>query len=97
MATLTHDALASHLLRLSPDEPVPAFGDDALVNPVGVYRCYLAETFARLLDCDSSKTQEAIQWVNVLTKGDLALVVARLRIKGANPAQLAADLAAKVC
>jgi arginyl-tRNA synthetase len=97
MTTLTTETLRSHLLRLCPDEPVPVFNDHALANPVDVYRCYLADAFARLLDCDSSKTQEAIQWVNVLAKGDLALVVPRLRIKGANPAQLAADLASKVC
>ena len=96
MATLTLDGLKSHLLSLSHKEPAPALTEDVLVNPIDVYRCYLSEIFCRLLACDVAKTRDVIQWSNVLSNGDLLLVVPRLRIQGVDPIQVAKELSEKV-
>ena len=66
-------------------------------NPVDIYRAHLATKLSEITEVDPSIIYPNIQWTQTLDKGDLTLAVASLRIKGANPTQLAEKWAKEVC
>ncbi|KAL8800155.1 MAG: hypothetical protein Q9200_007335 [Gallowayella weberi] len=95
--TTTASALQKKLQSLGVDSPIPSFkGTDVLTNPVDIYRCYLADALATIIDCDRQLVYEAIQWTNQSSHGDLLLVVPRLRLKGVKPIELTNDLSGNV-
>jgi arginyl-tRNA synthetase len=94
MATLTQPGLETLLESIGLETPVPAFDSaDALVKPVDIYRSYLADTAARLLECDRSVAFEAVQASNHKDNGDLTLILAKLGFKGKD---IASDALKKV-
>ena len=86
--------IASQLHKLGVQTPIPEYGDaQVLVNPIDIYRCYLTEAVAQILtDVDPQLIYDSIQYTNNLNHGDLVVIVPRLRIKGAKPADVAKDL-----
>ena len=69
---------------------------DVLTNPIDIYRSYLADDLAKILDCSRELIYDAIQWTNQLSNGDLILIVPKLRLKGAKPAEVTKVLSDKV-
>ncbi|KAI9831330.1 MAG: hypothetical protein M1819_005104 [Sarea resinae] len=95
--TLTVPGLESLLSKLGLAVPIPQFNDaHVLEKPVDIYRSYLAEIFARLTNADPSLVYDSLQWTQGHAKGDLVLVIPRLRLKNIRPDEFAEELAAKV-
>ncbi|KAL4933298.1 arginine--tRNA ligase [Aspergillus undulatus] len=65
------------------------------LNPVDIYREHIAETLGAATGIDTEKIYSRLAWTNTLDKGDLALPVAALQIKGKKPQELAVELAEK--
>lgn len=90
-------SLQKQLQALGISAPIPTWkGTDVLTNPVDIYRSYLADALGSLLDCERQLVYDSIQWTNNLPNGDLLLVVPKLRLKGAKPADVARDLSQRV-
>lgn len=97
MNTTTLDRLQAKLNALDVETPIPSFDNtEVLVNPIDVYRSYLANLLAALVESDRQLVYDSIQWTNNLANGDLLLVIPKLRLKGVKPADMAKDLSAKV-
>jgi arginyl-tRNA synthetase len=58
------------------------------LNPVDIYRCYLAETLATISGVDAKTIYDGLQWTQNLDKCDLNLAIPRLRVKGHAPGEL---------
>ena len=86
------------LQKLGVPTPIPVYGNArVLVNPIDIFRCYLTEVVAGLLQgVDSQIIYDSIQYTNSLNHGDLVVVVPRLRLKGAKPADVLTDLCLQV-
>ncbi|EGE84389.1 arginyl-tRNA synthetase [Blastomyces dermatitidis ATCC 18188] len=98
MATLAINGLETLLQSLEVEIPVPTFPTaNNVANPVDVYRCYVAKVVKQGVKCDEDTAYNAIQRTQVLAHGDVMVVVARLRLKGANVDQVALDLSSKLC
>lgn len=97
LATLSLSSLQAYLEGLGVPTPVPQFPLANLAdNPNDIYRSYIAAALEKLIDCDRVLLYESLQRTSTLSKGDLVLVLPRLRLKGIKPSDLAAELAAKV-
>jgi arginyl-tRNA synthetase len=96
-ATLSLPNLQTYLGELGTPIPVPSFPSaDPLFNPNDIYRLYIAAALEKLIDCDRVLLYEALQRTSTPSKGDLSLVLPRLRLKGVKPNELAVELASKV-
>jgi arginyl-tRNA synthetase len=94
--TLTLEALEALLASLGVSTPVPRFdGRDVLVNPLDLFRSYLAATLTELVGCEPAVALAAIQLPQAMM-GDLEVIVPRLKVKGPKPVDLAFDLCQKV-
>ncbi|KAH6851013.1 hypothetical protein B0I37DRAFT_307959 [Chaetomium sp. MPI-CAGE-AT-0009] len=94
--TLSLPSLQAYLGELGVAIPLPTFPSaDLIHNPNDVYRSYIAAELGKLLDCDPVLLYESLQRTSIPSKGDLVLVVPRLRIKGAKPNELAVELSSK--
>ncbi|KAL7271834.1 arginyl-tRNA synthetase [Rhizina undulata] len=90
------DSLQSRLSQLGISDPLPVFPDsNPTTNPVDIYRCYIAETLAKVSGVDVKLVYPALEWTQSFDKGDLILAVPRLRIKGRKPDELAKEWAEK--
>jgi arginyl-tRNA synthetase len=91
MASKTIDGLRAILEELEVGTPIPNFPDASiLVRPIDIWRSYLAETTARVLDCDAALAFEAVQTARTKDDGDLTLILPKLKLKSnAKPKELA--------
>ncbi|ODH26027.1 hypothetical protein ACO22_04867 [Paracoccidioides brasiliensis] len=82
-------ALETLLQGLGLTVPIPAFSAaNVVVNPVDIYRCYVADVVKQAAECGEDITFNAIERTQVLAHGDVVLIVARLRLKGDSIGQL---------
>lgn len=65
------------------------------VNVVDLMRNYISDELSKISGVDSSLIFPALEWTNTPDRGDLLIPVPRLRIKGANPKELATEWASK--
>ncbi|KAI0127837.1 arginyl-tRNA synthetase [Xylariales sp. AK1849] len=90
MATLNLLGLEGSLGKLGLETPIPDCAQaEVLVKPIDIYRSYLADRVSKLLECDAALAYEAIQNANTKDNGDLALVLAKLRLKNTKPKEAA--------
>ncbi|KXJ90145.1 arginyl-tRNA synthetase [Microdochium bolleyi] len=99
MAAQSTASLEALLTTLTVDAPVPSFpGSDVLHKPSDVHRAYLADITSKSLGCSASLAYEAVQVVpaaNARDNSDLDLVLPKLKLKSANPKQIASEVAPK--
>ncbi|KAK4237997.1 hypothetical protein C8A03DRAFT_44193 [Achaetomium macrosporum] len=94
--TLTLSSLQAYLEQLGAPTPVPTFPSaDPVHNPNDIYRSYITAALEKLIDCDRVLLYESLQRTTTPSKGDLVLVLPRLRVKGVKPDALGAELASK--
>lgn len=92
----TLDELNAKLASLGISQALPVFEQASPnVNPVDVYRCYIADALAPVTGVDREVIYPGLEWTQGSAKGDLVLAVPRLRLKG-KPQELAQEFAAKV-
>ncbi|KAF8545190.1 hypothetical protein BDD12DRAFT_871871 [Trichophaea hybrida] len=90
------ESLNERLQSLSIDDPLPVYTDsNPTLNPVDIYRCYIAHHLAPITGVDISLVYPALEWTQTLDKGDLIVAAPRLRIKGRKPDELAKEWAEK--
>jgi arginyl-tRNA synthetase len=95
--TLSLPGLEAYLGELGVPIPLPTFpSSDPINNPNDVYRSYIAAELEKLIGCDRALLYDSLQRTSTPSKGDLVLVVPRLRLKGVKPNELAAELSSKV-
>lgn len=96
--TLTLSRLQSYLAGLQLPIPIPTFSAaNPVDNPNDIYRSYIAAALAKLIDCDRDRLYESLQRTSTPSKGDIALVLPRLMMKGVKPKDLGVELASGVC
>jgi len=96
--TLSLQSLEAYLEELGLLVPIPTFPSTYPIhNPVDIYRSYIAAALEKLLDCNRNLIYDSLQWTSTPSKGDIALVLPRLRIKGVKPNELGVELGAKAC
>lgn len=89
--------LTDKLQKLGIKENVEAFpGSNPLRNPFDLFRSYITNELSKLSGVDKSLIFPALEWTQTLDRGDLVIPVPRLRIKGGNPQELAAEWAEKI-
>jgi arginyl-tRNA synthetase len=77
---------------------IPPFAAaDILNNFIDIYHSYLAEHFQALVECNPNIVYDSIQPSNTTGNGDLDIVLPKLKLPGASPKELAAELLKKVC
>ncbi|KAK5962686.1 arginine--tRNA ligase PWA37_005127 [Arxiozyma heterogenica] len=94
MAVATEN-IASQLAKLHIEEPEKLEGSFPEVNVVDLMRNYIAVELSKISGVDKSLIYPALEWTNTMERGDLLIPVPRLRIKGANPKDLASEWAEK--
>lgn len=92
--TGTMDSLTENLKKLNLVVPAPVADSFPEANTVDLCRNYITEQLSELAGVDKSIIFPALEWCQVLEKGDLLLPLPRLRLKG-NLDEMAKDLAAK--
>ncbi|GAV27335.1 Arginine--tRNA ligase [Pichia membranifaciens] len=92
--TGTMDTLTESLKKLDLVVPAPVADSFPEANTVDLCRNYITEQLSELAGVDKSIIFPALEWCQVLEKGDLLLPLPRLRLKG-NLDETAKDLAAK--
>ncbi|SCU82859.1 LAMI_0C01156g1_1 [Lachancea mirantina] len=88
-------ALASELQKLSLEQPQKLEGSFPEYNVVDFMRNYISEELSKISGVNASLIFPALEWTNTQERGDLLIPVPRLRIKGANPKDLAVEWAAE--
>ena len=88
------DTLTESLKKLDLVVPAPVANSFPEANTVDLCRNYITEQLSELAGVDKSIIFPALEWCQVLEKGDLLLPLPRLRLKG-NLDEMAKDLAAK--
>ncbi|EEH21709.2 arginine-tRNA ligase [Paracoccidioides brasiliensis Pb03] len=89
MGSLTIKGLETLLQSLGLTVPIPAFSAaNVVVNPVDIYRCYVADVVKQAAECGEDIPFNSIERTQVLAHGDVVLIVARLRLKGDSIGQL---------
>ena len=96
MATCTLAGLEEVLREIGLVTPIPKFsGARVLLQPIDIWRSYLADTTSKLLGCNAETAFEgAVHSSNSKDNGDLVLVLPKLMLK-ANANTKAKDLAAE--
>ncbi len=95
--TLSLSGLAAYLESLGLPTPIPSFPDaDSTHNPNDIYRSYIASALESILQCDRALIYESLQRTTTPSKGDLVLVLPRLRLKNVKPKELGAEPVSKV-
>lgn len=96
--TLTLSSLHEYLKELGLPVPMPTFPSaDPLHKPNDIYRAYIADALENLVECDRILLYESLQRTSTPSKGDMALVLPRLRLKHIKPSDLGVKLASAVC
>ncbi|CAL9730690.1 arginine--tRNA ligase, cytoplasmic [Monosporozyma unispora] len=91
----TTENIASQLAKLNIAEPAKLEGSYPDVNIVDLIRNYISIELNKISGVDTSLIYPALEWTNTMERGDLLIPVPRLRIKGANPKDLATEWAGK--
>lgn len=86
---MSTENITSQLQKLSVKEPKVMEGSHPDVNVVDLMRNYISEELSKISGVDEALIFPALEWTNTLERGDLLIPVPRLRIKGANPKELA--------
>jgi arginyl-tRNA synthetase len=95
--TLSLPNLEAYMEELGMPSPIPTFQSaDPVHNPNDIYRSYIAAALEDLTDCDRALLYESLQRTSAPSKGDVVLVLPRLRAKGVKPSDLGVELASKV-
>src|SRR4051794_12872862 len=95
--TLSLSSLQAYLGNLGAPIPIPTFPSaDPVKNLNDAYRSYIVGALEQLVKCDRVLLYESLQRTSTASKGDLLLLLPRLRLKGVNPNELAVELASKV-
>ena len=96
MSSLTLSGLEDLIAALALDAglhlktPIPpAATADILTKPGDIYRSYLADILADIIDCDAATIYEAISPSNDPAQGDLTVAVPRLKLKDVDSKELA--------
>lgn len=90
------DSLEQCLASLNLSSPLPTVTvADALANPLDLCRVHLAEILAGALNIDIEAAYKSVQWPNDIYKGDLVVVLPKLR-PGAKADEVALELLEKV-
>ncbi|KAG0654160.1 hypothetical protein C6P45_003500 [Maudiozyma exigua] len=92
---MSTENITSQLQKLSIGAPAPLEGSYPDVNVVDLMRNYISEELHKISGVDRSLIYPALEWTNTMERGDLLIPVPRLRIKGANPKDLATEWAEK--
>ena len=92
---MSTENITSQLQKLSISAPAPLEGSYPDVNVVDLMRNYISEELHKISGVDRSLIYPALEWTNTMERGDLLIPVPRLRIKGANPKDLATEWAEK--
>lgn len=87
--------ITAQLQKLSIAAPTVLEGSFPDVNVVDLMRNYISEELSKISGVYTSLIFPALEWTNTLERGDLLIPVPRLRIKGANPKDLASEWAEK--
>ena len=96
MTTLTISELENILAGLDLSVPIPNVSNaDVLNKPLDLARSYLADILSSLAGCDLDTAYESIKWPNDIYKGDVQVILPKLRPKS-NAAELAFDLKNRV-
>ncbi|KAF2431567.1 arginyl-tRNA synthetase [Tothia fuscella] len=89
------DELLTTLKTIGLSEVPQAPDTYPAINPVDIYRSHITELLSPIAGVDSKIVYSALQFTNVLDKGDLVLAIGALRIKGRKPPELAEELSGK--
>ena len=65
-------------------------------NPVDIYRSHVSTAMSKITGVDAKIIYPALQWTSTLDKGDMALRIPALRIKG-KPDVLGQEWVSKAC
>ena len=94
--TMELNALEQGLAALGLGVPVPSKDtSQILCNPLEIWRAYLMNVLAEVVECDEGTIHKCIQWPNNIFNGDLAVVLPKLR-PGAKANKLAVEIMEKV-
>ncbi|CUS23494.1 LAQU0S10e01706g1_1 [Lachancea quebecensis] len=88
-------SITSQLQKMSIQEPPALEGSFPKVNVVDLMRNFISLELSKISGVDTQLIYPALEWTNTLERGDLLIPVPRLRIKGSNPKDLAAEWAEK--
>ncbi|SCU98445.1 LAFA_0G17964g1_1 [Lachancea sp. 'fantastica'] len=88
-------SITSQLQKMSIEEPKPLEGSFPEQNVVDLMRNYVSGELSKISGVSTDLIYPALEWTNTLDRGDLLIPVPRLRIKGANPKDLAVEWAEK--
>ncbi|AGO14255.1 AaceriAFL206Cp [[Ashbya] aceris (nom. inval.)] len=91
--TMLGDTISQQLAKLSIQAPTKMEGSHPEANVVDLIRNYITDELSRISGVAGPLIYEALEWTNTLERGDLLIPVPRLRIKGSNPKDLAAEWA----
>ncbi|ORY16264.1 arginyl-tRNA synthetase [Clohesyomyces aquaticus] len=95
MSTLSLAELETSLGGLSLNVPLPQFDTaNVLVNPLDIFRTYLADILCEIAECDHAVAYSSIQPSNNLSLGDVAVILPKL-CPGGNANEIAFDLIKK--
>ncbi|SCW01226.1 LAFE_0D07888g1_1 [Lachancea fermentati] len=81
--------ITAKLQKMSIQEPTLMEGSHPDVNVVDLMRNYISQELSKISGVDTALIFPALEWTNTMDRGDLLIPVPRLRIKGANPKELA--------
>ncbi|SCU82028.1 LANO_0B04896g1_1 [Lachancea nothofagi CBS 11611] len=95
LRTMSTSSIASQLEKMSIQEPPVSEGSFPQVNVVDLMRNYITVELSKISGVDAKLIYPALEWTNTLDRGDLLIPVPRLRIKGANPKDLAIEWSEK--
>ncbi|CAI4058920.1 hypothetical protein SKDZ_04G5410 [Saccharomyces kudriavzevii ZP591] len=87
------ESMISQLKKLSIAEPAVTKDSHPEVNVVDLMRNYISQELSKISGVDPSLIFPALEWTNTMDRGDLLIPIPRLRIKGANPKDLAVEWA----
>ncbi|KIW34566.1 arginine-tRNA ligase [Cladophialophora immunda] len=91
MATTSTEGLYGFLEAMGVEDPSFVSATKELyTNPQAIYFSHLAELIVQLTDCEKDIAYKSIVWANDMTH--LVVVAPRLRLKGVDSEDLAADL-----
>lgn len=91
------EQLTSKLAQLGLDDDAvkPFPGSNPIQNPIDLFRSYISEELSKISGVDQETIFPALEWTNTMDRGDLLIPIPRLRLKGVNPQELAAEWAEK--
>ncbi|EDO16349.1 hypothetical protein Kpol_1059p40 [Vanderwaltozyma polyspora DSM 70294] len=93
--TMSANSIMDQLSKLSIKEPMVMEDSFPNVNVVDLMRNYITQELSKISGVDEKLIFPALEWTNTMERGDLLIPIPRLRIKGANPKDLAEEWSSK--